>query len=101
MRCAKKKKMLVPLLVLFFTLNGTTGFKTPVAADPVHRDFGCEDEACNVIHGFSGNNIAAGVGSATISGGGRPGFPNQVTADMGSIGGGIGNRAGELAAVGH
>jgi len=100
MRCAKKKKMLAPLLILFFALSGSTGFETLVAADPVHRDFGCEDEACNVIHGFSGNNTTAGVGAATISGGGRPGFPNQVTADMGSIGGGIGNRAGELAAVG-
>jgi hypothetical protein len=100
MRCAKKKPMRVPFLILFLALSGSTGFETPVAADPVNHAVGCEAETCNVIHGFSGNKAAAGVGAATISGGGRSSFPNQVTADMGSIGGGIDNRAGELATVG-
>ena len=65
MRFAKKKSMLVPLLILLLALSVSAGFEIAVAADPVHHAVGCEDEACNVIHGFSGNNAAAGVNAAT------------------------------------
>jgi Chaperone of endosialidase len=47
----------------------------------------------NVIGGFSGNSAAAGVFGATIAGGGETGFPNTVSANFGSVGGGLGNTA--------
>lgn len=57
------------------------------------------DQACNVIEGFGGNAASQGSSGATIAGGGRSGFPNQVTGDLGAIGGGEGNLAGEQATV--
>ncbi|HET9531928.1 MAG TPA: DNRLRE domain-containing protein [Blastocatellia bacterium] len=51
----------------------------------------------NVIGGFSGNFVATGVIAATIGGGGggpSP-FPNRITADYGTIGGGRDNQAGD------
>jgi Chaperone of endosialidase len=54
----------------------------------------------NVIGGFSGNSVAAGVGGGTIAGGGWEGFPNTVDARFGSVGGGLGNTAGLLSVVG-
>ncbi len=55
----------------------------------------------NVIGGFSGNSVTAGVAGATIGGGGNvgspiigPGGPNRVTDDYGTVGGGVNNRAG-------
>ena len=85
---------LIVLLILFTVLGGCTGTKTQTARSVA------DDEACNVIEGFSDNTVAADVVAATISGGGQVGFPNQVTADMGTIGGGIGNQAGNLSTVG-
>jgi hypothetical protein len=55
--------------------------------------------SCNVVEGYSGNSIAAGVSGATISGGGIRGAPNQVTANTGTVGGGEGNLAGEGSTV--
>jgi len=55
----------------------------------------------NLIGGYSGNSVSAGVAGATISGGGSSNFPNQVTAGSASIGGGYGNTAaGDSATVG-
>lgn len=59
---------------------------------------GSQDD--NVIEGFGGNRIAAGIGGGTISGGGQVAFPNQVLRDFGVIGGGRGNTAGNLSTVG-
>ena len=51
----------------------------------------------NVLGGHPVNTVSAGVTGATISGGGRivgaNNFPNQVTANFGTVGGGITNLA--------
>lgn len=56
----------------------------------------------NLIGGWSGNTVGAGVRGATISGGGCADLavfpcqlerPNEVTADFATIGGGLGNTA--------
>jgi trimeric autotransporter adhesin len=49
----------------------------------------------NIIGGYSGNWITAGVYSATISGGGSSGFANRVTDNGGTVGGGADNQAGD------
>jgi hypothetical protein len=55
----------------------------------------------NIIMGFSGNSVGAGVVGATISGGGDSGSINSVTANFGTVGGGVDNTAsGEVATVG-
>ena len=46
----------------------------------------------NLVGGH-GTNSASGVG-ATIGGGGNSGFPNRVTDDFGTVGGGANNQAG-------
>ncbi len=51
-------------------------------------------EGPNLIGGYSGNSVTAGVVGATISGGGTSGFQNQVTDNYGTVGGGQRNRAG-------
>ena len=48
----------------------------------------------NLIGGFSGNEVTAGVVGAAISGGGLSGFLNRVTDDFGTVGGGANNQAG-------
>ncbi len=53
----------------------------------------------NVIGGYSGNTVIGGVHGATIGGGGQFGFPNQVSAHYGTIGGGWNNTAGGLYAT--
>ena len=54
----------------------------------------------NVIGGHIVNSVDADVSGATIGGGGSDGFPNLITGDFGSIGGGIGNTAARGATVG-
>lgn len=54
----------------------------------------------NVLRGFPGNRIEPRLVAATISGGGRYGFPHRVYGDMRTIGGGAGNAAFSLATVG-
>jgi len=55
----------------------------------------------NLIGGYSGNTVTAGVFGATIGGGGKQGFINQVTGLYGTVGGGLLNTAsGEGATVG-
>jgi hypothetical protein len=54
---------------------------------------------CNVIEGFDNNIVSGEVEGGTIGGGGGQGFPNQVTKDFGTVGGGRGNQAGDQATV--
>ena len=49
----------------------------------------------NVIGGYSGNSVTAGVTGAAICGGGANGSTNQVTDDLGTAAGGVGNQAGD------
>lgn len=49
----------------------------------------------NIKCGFSSNHLADNVIAATISGGGITNYINRVTDNYGTIGGGIGNRAGD------
>ena len=51
----------------------------------------------NVIGGFSGNSVTGGVVGATIGGGGLSAGTNRVTDDHGTVGGGLGNQAGDNA----
>jgi len=51
----------------------------------------------NLIGGYAGNSVSAGVVGATIGGGGRFLGQNRVTDEYGTVGGGIGNRAGDNA----
>jgi hypothetical protein len=53
----------------------------------------------NLIGGYSGNRVTAGVVGATIGGGGASGSINQVTANYATIGGGITNIASGLGAT--
>ncbi|MCC7354462.1 MAG: hypothetical protein IT330_11995, partial [Anaerolineae bacterium] len=59
----------------------------------------------NIIGGYHGNGVTAGVAGATIAGGGRLGATNRVTDDFGTVGGGSNNQAGDgvgtTAAKGH
>ncbi|MBI5035142.1 MAG: hypothetical protein HZB51_31845 [Chloroflexi bacterium] len=55
---------------------------------------------CNVIQGVSSNHTLPNVVGATISGGGQFDMANSVTANFGTVGGGIDNLAGNLAVVG-
>ena len=51
----------------------------------------------NIIGGYSGNSVTAGVVGATIGGGGQSGYTNRVTDDYGTVGGGYNNQAGDNA----
>ena len=53
----------------------------------------------NLIGGFNANSVTSGVLGATIGGGGSSGFPNRVTDDFGTVGGGESNRAGNTSTV--
>jgi hypothetical protein len=59
----------------------------------------------NLIGGSDGNTVDAGVGGATVAGGGSPddGFGNdahnRVAGDFGTVSGGLGNLAGGFAAT--
>ena len=53
--------------------------------------------SANIIGGFNGNSVTAGVVGATINGGGSNGSANTVTDNFGTINGGEGNRAGDAA----
>jgi len=60
----------------------------------------------NLIGGYSGNSVTSGAVGATVGGGGGPTdvwggpYPNRVTDNYGTVGGGRGNTAGEEASVG-
>lgn len=51
----------------------------------------------NLIGGYSGYSVTAGVYGATIGGGAASDHTNRVTDDYGTVGGGISNRAGDNA----
>ncbi len=51
----------------------------------------------NVIGGHFGNTVTSGVYGATIGGGGESGYPNTVTDNFGTVGGGGHNQAGDAA----
>jgi len=51
----------------------------------------------NLIGGFNGNSVTAGVVGGTIGGGGASGNTNRVTDDYGTVGGGYNNQAGDNA----
>jgi len=51
----------------------------------------------NLIGGYSGNSVTAGVVGGTIGGGGVSTSTNRVTDDYGTVGGGYGNQAGDNA----
>ncbi|MEM6289462.1 MAG: hypothetical protein AAF845_20150, partial [Bacteroidota bacterium] len=57
----------------------------------------------NIIGGSPANSVvgdpASGIGSATISGGGTLNAPNTVTADFGTVGGGIRNTASDFSST--
>ncbi|MFO7679882.1 MAG: tail fiber domain-containing protein, partial [Chloroflexota bacterium] len=75
---------------LVFKVNGLRALRLePNATSP------------NVIGGYSGNSVAAGVVGATIGGGGQNdyGYINQVTGNYGTVGGGIDNEASGTAAT--
>ncbi|MGA9768764.1 MAG: tail fiber domain-containing protein [Blastocatellia bacterium] len=60
-------------------------------------------KAPNMIGGSPANSVIAGVGGATIGGGGfagQAGNGNTVTSDFGTVSGGRKNQAGNLATVG-
>src|SRR5204862_816887 len=54
----------------------------------------------NVLLGYEGNSVIAGVGGATVGGGGLGlafgyEFPNRATGHYGTVSGGLNNRAGD------
>jgi len=51
----------------------------------------------NIIGGYSGNSVTAGVYGATIGGGGSSGGANTVTDNYGTVSGGFDNQAGDNA----
>ena len=53
----------------------------------------------NLIGGYSGNSVTAGVVGATIGGGGASGYTNRVIDDYATVGGGLTNIAGGLGAT--
>ena len=59
-----------------------------------------QGDRSSVIEGSEANRAESGVVGATISGGGQVSSPNQVLLDFGVLGGGRGNRAGNLSTVG-
>jgi hypothetical protein len=99
----KKRQMSIRFLGLFTVLMVIAGWSGGSASQVVRRGIciaGSSDStACNVIKGFSGNRVMLNAMGATISGGGQPAFPNQVTGDFGTIGGGEGNHAGDRATI--
>jgi hypothetical protein len=93
------RQWMVFLLFTFICWCICTGSKAFTADSSLNKEDTALEESCNVIEGFKGNTVEAEAIAATISGGGLSGLPNRVNANMGTIGGGIGNQAGELGTV--
>jgi hypothetical protein len=87
------------------TINGATGNEQISSSASLNlnvasgRALRLEDNATspNLIGGYSGNTVTAGVRGATIGGGGLAGNINRVTDDHGTVGGGRNNQAGDNA----
>jgi hypothetical protein len=58
------------------------------------------DTSPNLVGGNEKNSVAPGVAGAVIGGGGISLYPNRVTADFGTVGGGLNNIGGFFAAIG-
>lgn len=86
----------IALLALAALAGCTVTSNTPTTAPTTIQ----KNKSPNVIAGYQGNQATEGVQGATINGGGGLAFPNQVSRDFGTIGGGLGNLAGERAVVG-
>jgi hypothetical protein len=57
------------------------------------------DSACNIVQGYSRNDVSPNAIGVTIGGGGDLDLPNHVTGDYGTVGGGLDNSAGDRAIV--
>jgi hypothetical protein len=93
-------KRIYPGMLLLLALAALAGCAQPGNTPTVIPTTVQLSQSPNVIAGFHGNQAAEGVQGATINGGGRVAFPNQVSRDFGTVGGGEGNLAGERAFVG-
>ena len=49
----------------------------------------------NLIGGYGANGVTPGAYGATVGGGGENLYPNRVTDNYGTVGSGLGNRAGD------
>ena len=93
----------LPTLALGLAITGARG--TVAAAPPAAGPVNCvasdrPDATCNVVGGSNANQTTPNVSGASIGGGGEHDLPNRVTGDYGTIGGGLGNQAGDRATVG-
>lgn len=93
------QKWIVFLLFTFMGWCGCTGPKASITDSSLNKEDIPLEESRNVIEGFRGNTVEPEATAATISGGGLPGLPNRVNANMGTVGGGVDNQAGELGTV--
>lgn len=89
------------LLMVLLLIAGWTGGSASQLLEVKTASIGSGTDGFpfNVIKGFSDNKVVVGARGATISGAGQPAFPNRVTGDFGTIGGGEGNHAGDRATV--
>jgi hypothetical protein len=92
-------KWMVLFLFTFMNWCSCTGSKAFTADSSLNNEDTVLEESCNVVEGFKGNTVEAEAIAATISGGGLSGLPNRVNANMGTVGGGVSNQAGELGTV--
>ena len=93
-------KRIYPRLLVWLVLAALAGCTTTSNAPTAIPETIQDSKSPNVIAGFQGNQAAEGVQGATVNGGGRLAFPNQVSRNFGTVGGGEGNLAGERAFVG-
>ena len=92
---------------LVFRANNEVGLKLEYASASTFPVVSSQS-GINLIGGYWGNSVSSGVVGGTVAGGGdafRFGLnesgssPNVVTASFGTVGGGVGNTAGEVATV--
>jgi hypothetical protein len=93
------RNWIVWLLFPLMGWYGCTASKVFLTGSSLPREDSATEESRNVIQGFKGNTVGAKAIAATISGGGLLGAPNRVNANMGFVGGGVANQAGELGTV--
>lgn len=96
-------KFHLPLRIAIFAgligLAACTSRSSPLPLQVMDARCDTRVAVCNVLAGSPGNSISIGVNGATIAGGGRPGTPNRVSGDLGTVSGGEANRAGEGSTV--